>query len=207
MQLNAEDGGNRKYIMVQWPEATDEKSEAFKAKYKNICEIGKERIRRAAAKIKKEKQEKREKEGMFSNAEDTQDYGFRVFRVDSSNMQEVQFTPSETQQHRLDLYKDNVKTDRTPQDLLFQVMLAWGLKLSLPITEETIAGRRVYRVDGNALACCFEEGIDETFAQEIARLKPLRVVFKDASFADDTAKENVKQLLHQLSPDTEMKVI
>ncbi len=207
MQLNAEDQGNRKYIMVQLPEATEEKSEAYKAGYKNICEIGKERIRRAAQKIKEEKAEKAKKEGLFAEYKDEQDYGFRVYRLDSSNMQDVYYKPQEYNQGTLDLFADNVKEDRTAEDLVTQIMLDWGLELSLPIERKTIAGTEVYAVAGDSLYCCFDNGIDEAFAKEAAKEKPLRIVFRDRGFKDDTAKENVKQLLKQLAPQSEMKVI
>ena len=207
MQLNAEDGGNRKYIMVQLPEATDEKSEAYKAGYATICEIGKERIRRAAQKIKEEKAEKAKKDGLFADFKDEQDYGFRVYRLDSSNMQEVYYKPQEYNQDQLDLFADNVKPDRTAEDLLTQIMLDWGLPLSLKIERKTISGKEVFVVAKNSLYCCFDDGIDEDFAKAIAQEKPMRMVFRDRGFKDDTAKENVKQLLKQLSVDTEMRVI
>lgn len=207
MQLNAEDGGNRKYIMVQLPEATDEKSEAYKAGYKNICEIGKERIRRAANKIKAEKIEKAQKDGLFSDFKDEQDYGFRVYRLDSSNMQDVYYKPQEYNQDQLDLFADNVKEGRTAEDLVTQVILDWGLPLSSPIERKTISGKEVFVVAKNSLYCCFDDGIDEDFAKAIAQEKPMRIVFRDRGFKDDTAKENVKQLLKQLSVDTEMRVI
>ena len=207
MQLNSEDGGNRKYIMVQLPEATDEKSEAYKAGYATICEIGKERIRRAAQKIKEEKAEKAKKDGLFADFKDEQDYGFRVYRLDSSNMQEVYYKPQDYNQATLDLFADNVKEGRTAEDLLTQVMLDWGLPLSLPIERKTISGKEVFVVAKNSLYCCFDDGIDEDFAKAIAQEKPMRMVFRDRGFKDDTAKENVKQLLKQLSVDTEMRVI
>lgn len=194
MQLNAEDGRKRKFIMVQLPEVTDEKSEAYKVGYKNICEIGKERIRRAAKKIKEE-----------TNADI--DYGFRVFRLDSSNMQDVYYRPQDYQQAKMDLFADNIKPDRTADDLLAQVMLDWGLPLSLKIEQLEISGKKVFMVADNSLYACFDMGIDEAFTKEIAKDQPLRVVFRDAGFKDDTAKSNVKQLLKQLSPETEMKVI
>jgi adenine-specific DNA-methyltransferase len=194
MQLNAEDGGNRKYIMVQLPEQTDEKSEAYKAGYKNICEIGKERIRRAGKKIKEE-----------TNADI--DYGFRVYRLDSSNMQDVYYHPQDYRQDTLDMFADNIKPDRTPDDLLTQVMLDWGLPLSYKIEQATINDKQVFKVAEDSLFACFDKGIDEAFAKEIAKDKPLRVVFRDNGFANDTAKINVQQLLKQLSPETEMKVI
>lgn len=207
MQLNAEDGGKRKYIMVQLPELTDEKSEAYKAGYKNICEIGKERIRRAANKIKEEKRSKAEKEGLFANVEDTQDYGFRVYRLDSSNMKDVYYRPQDYKQESMDMFADNIKPDRTADDLLAQVMLDWGLPLSYKIDQIDINGKQVFRVAQDSLLACFDTGIDEAFAKEIAKEKPLRVVFRDSGFAGDTAKINVQQLLKQLTPETEMKVI
>ncbi len=207
MQLNSEDGGCRKYVMVQVPELTDEKSEAFKAGYKNICEIRKERIRRAANKIKAEKAEKAQKDGLFADYKDEQDYGFRVYRLDESNMQDVYYKPQDYKQGALDLFADNVKPDRTPDDLLAQVMLDWGLPLSYKIERVKIAGKEVIKVAQDSLLACFDKGLDEAFAKEIAKEKPLRVVFRDNGFVNDTAKENVKQLLKQLTPETEMKVI
>lgn len=207
MQLNAEDNGNRKYIMVQLPELTDKNSEAYKAGYQNICEIGKERIRRAAKKIKEEKLAKAQKDGMFANSDDTQDYGFRVYRLDTSNMQDVYYRPQDYKQDNLDLFADNIKPDRTADDLLAQVMLDWGLPLSYKIEQATINGKQVFRVAQDSLLACFDKGIDEDFAKIIAKEKPLRIVFRDSGFANDTAKINVQQLLKQLSPETEMKVI
>lgn len=194
MQLNAKDDGSRKYILVQLPETTDPKTEANKAGFKNICEIGKERIRRAAKKIKEE-----------TGAEI--DYGFRVYRLDESNMQDVYYRPQDYKQDALDLFADNVKPDRTPDDLLAQVMLDWGLPLSLKIEQVKISGKQVFKVAEDSLYACFDKGIDEEFAKAIAKDKPLRIVFRDNGFKDDTAKTNVKQLLKQLSPETEMKVI
>ncbi len=191
---NAENSQKVRFIQVQLPEPTHETSEAYKAGYKNICEIGKERIRRAAIKIKEE------------TGADI-DYGFRVYRLDESNMQDVYYKPHEYDQGQLDLLADNVKPDRTADDLLAQVMLVWGLPLSLKIEQVKVAGKKVFKVAENSLYACFDDGIDEAFAKEIAKDEPLRVVFKDRSFIDDTAKTNVKQLLKQLSPETEMKVI
>lgn len=245
MQLNAEDGGKRKFIMVQLPEATDEKSEAYKAGYKNICEIGKERIRRAAKSIvngqlsmineKKAELEKiingqllmvngqwmfpenvlidEKAESLLAEINNCQltidhlDTGFRVYRLDSSNMQDVYYRPQDYKQDQLDMFADNVKPDRTPDDLLAQVMLDWGLPLSLKIEQVKMAGKQVFKVAGDSLYACFDKGIDEAFAKAIAQDKPLRMVFRDNGFKDDTAKTNVKQLLKQLSPETEMKVI
>ena len=234
MQLNAEDGCKRKHIMVQVPERTDEKSEAFKAGYDTICEIGKERIRRAGnaiienqkALLKQKEEElqkieakndliKDEEKIEFLKSEitalqfsiDNLDKGFRVYKLDSSNMQDVYYTPNQYEQGQLDLLSDNIKPDRNSDDLVAQIMLDWGLPLSLKIEQTKIANKEVFKVADDALLCCFDEGIDEAFAKEIATLKPLRIVFRDKSFKDDTAKENVKQLLKQLSPDSEMKVI
>jgi len=194
MKYNSENTVNIRHIQVQLPEETDEKSEAFKDGYFNICEIGKERIRRAAKKIKEE-----------TNADI--DYGFRVYRLDSSNMQDVYYKPQDYDQANLDLFGDNVKPDRTADDLLAQVMLDWGLPLSLKIEQADVSGKNVFKVAENSLYACFDNGIDEDFAKEIAKDKPLRIVFKDSGFKNDTAKTNVKQLLKQLSPETEMKVI
>ena len=193
MKLNSEDVGNRNFILVQLPEFVQEGTEAFDAGYENICEIGKERIRRAAKKIKEE-----------SGAEI--DYGFRVFRLADSNMQDVFYKPQDYKQDTIDMFADNVKPDRTPDDLLAQVMLDWGLPLSLKIERATISGKHVFKVADNSLYACFDKGIDEEFAKAIAVDKPLRIVFRDSGFKDDTAKTNVRQLLKQLSPETEMKV-
>lgn len=194
MKLNANDNGRRKYIMVQIPERLDDKSDAYKEGYETISDLGKERIRRAAKKIKEE-----------TNADI--DYGFRVYRLDSSNMQDVYYKPQDYNQSNLDLFGDNVKSDRTADDLLAQVMLDWGLPLSLKIESKEVSGKNVFKVAENSLYACFDSGIDEDFAKEIAKDKPLRIVFKDSGFKNDTAKTNVKQLLKQLSPETEMKVI
>lgn len=201
MQLNAEDGGRRKYIMVQLPEQIEND------KYKNICEIGKERIRRVATKVKEEKRIKAEKDGLFANYEDTQDYGFRVYRLADSNMQDVYYRPQDYKQEQLAIFADNIKPDRTADDLLAQVMLDWGLPLSYHIEQIDLDGKQVFRVAQDSLMACFDTGIDEAFAKAIAKEKPLRVVFRDSGFASDTAKINVQQLLKQLSPETEMKVI
>jgi len=172
-----------------------------------ITEIGKERIRRAANKIKEEKLAKAQKDGMFTNTDDKQDYGFRVYRLDTSNMQDVYYRPQDYKQDALDLFADNIKPDRTADDLLAQVMLDWGLPLSYKIEQANINGKQVFRVAQDSLLACFDKGIDEDFAKIIAKEKPLRIVFRDSGFANDTAKINVQQLLKQLSPETEMKVI
>jgi adenine-specific DNA-methyltransferase len=199
MQLNAEDGGKRKFIMVQLPEPCDEKSEAFKAGYKTIAEIGKERIRRAGKKIKKENP-------ITTTDLDT---GFRVLKVDSSNMADIYYTPEAVNQDKLLWMSENIKEDRTPEDLLFQVLLDWGVDLSLPVTKETIMGKDVFFVDGNALAACFDKdgGVTEDLVREVARREPLRVVFRDAGFNDDSVKINVEQIFKAISPHTEVKTI
>ncbi len=194
---NAQDGGNRKFIMVQLPEETDEKSEAFKAGYKNIAEISKERIRRAGAKIL---------EGDCHKGWH-RDVGFRVLKVDSSNMADVWYTPDETTQAGLLDAVDNIKPDRTGEDLLFQVLLDWGVDLTLPIVREVIQGKEVFFVDDNALIACFESGITEALVTELATRAPLRVVFRDTGFADDATKINVEQIFRQASPETDVKAI
>ncbi len=201
MQLNAEDGGNRKFIMVQLPETCDEKSEAFKAGYKTIAEIGKERIRRAGQKIK---QDNADKPGI-----EQLDIGFRVLKVDSSNMNPVFYAPDQISQGDLHEFAENIRSDRDEEDLLFQVLLDWGVDLSLPITRETIAGKSVLFVDENALVACFdnEGGITEDFVKQLAARQPLRVVFRDAGFASDSVKINVEQIFKLLSPATDVKCI
>ena len=194
LKLNAKDNGKRKFIQIQLPEVLEKSSIAVSEGYINLCEIGKERIRRAAKKIKEE-----------TGAEI--DFGFRVYRLDESNMQDVYYRPQDYKQETLDLFADNVKPDRTADDLLAQVMLDWGLPLSLKIEQVKIAGKQVFKVAGDSLYACFDKGIDEDFAKAIAQDKPLRIVFRDNGFKNDTAKTNVKQLLKQLSPETEMKVI
>ncbi len=207
LNMNSNDSLKRKFINVQVPEITNFESEAYKAGFKNICEIGKERIRRAAKKIKDDKLQKVKKEGIFADFNDTQDYGFRVYRLDESNMQEVYYKPQDYNQSNLELFADNIKPGRTSEDLLAQIILDWGLPLNLKIETMEINGKQVYKVASNSLYACFSSNIDEEFAKEVAKEKPLRIVFKDAGFKDDTAKTNVKQLLKQISPQTEMKVI
>ena len=224
MQLNAEDGGNRKFIMVQLPELCDEQSEAFKAGYKTIAEIGKERIRRAGKKIL---------EGECHEAWN-KDIGFRVLKIDSSNMADVYYTPDALQQGQLKIFTDNIKPDRTPEDLLFQVLLDWGVDLSLPIRKERIHPQisqihsdsltkkdnlrksaqsaekksfEVFFVDENALVACFDSGVNEALVKDLARFAPLRVVFRDTGFASDAVKINVEQIFKQMSPGTEVKSI
>lgn len=197
MQLNAKDGGHRKFIMVQLPEKTDEKSEAYKAGYKNICEIGKERIRRAGKKIK---EENADKEGI-----DKLDIGFRVLKLDSSNMQDVYYTPKEFTER--DLFADNVKPDRTAEDLLFQVMLDLGVELSASIEQRTIDGKLVFFVNDNYLIACFDENIAESTITEIAKMKPYYFVMRDSSLASDNVADNFDQLFETYSKDTIRKII
>ena len=213
MQLNAEDSGNRKFIMVQLPEKCDEKSEAFKAGYKTIAEIGKERIRRAGKKIITEYTEKveKKKEDLFdsSSVVPKLDTGFRVLKIDSSNMADVYYTPDGVKQSQMEMFTDNIKPDRTAEDLLFQVLLDWGVDLSLPVTKEMLADKEAFFVDGNALVACFVKngGITEDFVKELAKRKPLRVVFRDAGFKDDGVKINIEQIFKLISPHTDVKTI
>ncbi|MCF6226840.1 MAG: site-specific DNA-methyltransferase [Xanthomonadales bacterium] len=199
MKLNAEDGGNRKCISVQLPEETDKKSEAFKAGYKNIAELSKERIRRAGKKIK---QDNAHKEGIGNL-----DTGFRVFKIDSSNMVDVTLPPDEAHPDMFDVQVFNIKKDRSSEDLLFQVLLDWGVDLTLPIERKEIEGKEVFFVDDNTLAACFDKGINEDFVKELAKKKPLRVVFRDDGFTSDAVKINVEQIFKLKSPATDIKVI
>lgn len=207
MQLNAEDGGTRKFIMVQLPEPCDENSEAFKAGYKTIAEIGKERIRRAGKKIKEEWEAKQPTLLDAPSADNTLDIGFRVFKVDTSNMKDVYYAPDDLKQNNLELFKDHIKPDRRPEDLLFQVFLDWGLDLTKPIAKETIDGKTVFIVDTNDLLACFDSGITEELVKKLAKYKPLRVVFRDDAFGSDSVKINVEQIFKLLSPATEVKSI
>lgn len=195
MRFNAEEGGNRKYIMVQLPELTDEKSEAYKAGYKNICEIGKERIRRAGKKVK-------EDAGL---AGQNLDIGFRVLKLDSSNMEDVYYTPQETGQKTL--FNENVKPDRSNEDLLFQVMLDLGIELSARIETKQIAGKTVHFVDGNYLVACFDSVVNESTITEIAKMQPVYFVMRDASAAGDNVIDNFEQIFKHYSPDTNCRII
>ena len=195
MQLNAEDGGKRKFIMVQLPEATDEKSEAYKAGYKNICEIGKERIRRAGKKIKEESP-------LTTQDLDT---GFRVLKLDSSNMQDVYYTPEEFDQR--DLFEDNIKSDRTEEDLLFQTMIDLGIDLSAKIEQTQIAGKTVWNVSDGYLMACFDEAVNETTITEIAKQQPYYFVMRDKSLANDNVADNFEQIFNHYSKDTIRRII
>lgn len=264
MQLNAEDGGNRKFIMVQLPEETDEKSEAYKAGYKNICEIGKERIRRAGAKIKEESQDKTQiKEAINSLCKEKQqiisqqdknwiemycageltldalkiqlqgttsilseieefideltlqlkidvkklDTGFRVLKLDSTNMKDVYYNPADYELNLFDNLADNIKEDRTPEDLLFQVMLDLGVLLSSKIEESTIGGKKVFNVADGFLYACFDENVTEDVITEIAKKNPYYFVMRDSSMANDSVATNFEQIFATYSPDTVRKVL
>jgi adenine-specific DNA-methyltransferase len=199
MAQNADDGGRRVHIMVQMPQVCDEGSDASKAGFRTIAELSKQRLRLAGIAIKEANSGK-------PSAEDL-DIGFRVLKVDSSNMKEVFYTPDAVSQDLLSDQVNNIREDRTSEDLLFQVLLDWGVDLALPIAQETIAGKAVYFVDGNALAACFDEGVSEDFVKLLARREPLRVVFRDAGFATDSVKINVEQIFKLMSPGTEVKTI
>ena len=194
MQLNAEDGGKRKFIMVQLPEKCAQDSEAFKAGYPNICEIGKERIRRAGKKIREE------------TGADI-DYGFRVLKLDSSNMKDVYYRPDEIGQQELDMYIDNIKPDRTPEDLLFQVMLELGVPLSAKIEKTQMAGKNVFDVEEGYLLACFDPEVTEETVTAIAKKKPYYAVFRDSSMASDSVETNFEQIFETYSPDTRRKVL
>ena len=197
MQLNAEDGGNRKYIMVQLPELTDEKSEAYKAGYKNICEFGKERIRRAGAKIKEENPEKAQ----------NLDTGFRVLKLDSSNMKEVFYSPKDTEQQDLFALVDNVKDDRTSEDLLFQVMLELGATLDSKIEESMVDGKTIYNVADGYLVACFDQKVTDEVVKAIAKLQPMYAVLRDTSLVDDATATNFEQIFKTYAPNTTTKIL
>lgn len=197
MQQNVEDGGNRKFIMVQLPELADEKSEIYKAGYKTICDIGKERIRRAACKIK-------EKNPLVSNS---CDFGFRVLKLDESNMNEVYYAAGDYTQENINYMESNIKPSRTDLDLLFGCVLDWGLPLSLPYTSEKISGVKVHTYNDGDLIACFDENVPEDVVKEIAKRQPLRAVFRDSSFSNSPAKINVGEIFKLLAPDTTVKVI
>lgn len=197
MQLNSEDGGNRKFIMVQLPEKTEEKSEAFKAGYKNICEIGKERIRRAGKKIKEESP-------LTTQDLDT---GFRVLKLDSTNMQDIYYSPKDISQADLFSQVDNVKPDRTGEDLLFQVMLELGATLDSKIETTTIAGKTIYNVAEGYLVACFDPDVTDDVVKAIAQMLPAYAVLRDTSMKDDSTATNFEQIFKTYSPDTVTKIL
>ena len=197
MQLNAEDGGKRKFIMVQLPEVCAEGTEAAKAGYKNICEIGKERIRRAGDKIKDEA-------GLTAQG---LDIGFRVLKLDDTNMNDVYYAAGDYTQDMLSMMESNIKPDRTDMDLLYDCLLDWGLPLSMPHTQEEIDGFTVHTCNGGDLIACFGERVSEKAIREIAGRKPLRAVFRDSGFASSPEKINVFEIFKLLSPNTNVKVL
>ena len=199
MRANAKDGGQRRFIMIQAAEPVGEKSEAKKLGYAHIAELSKERIRRAGKRIL---------ESEFVDGWN-KDVGFRTLKIDTSNMADVYYSPDALDKAKFDLFVDNIKPDRTPEDLLFQVMLDWGVDLALPIAKQSIQGKDVFFVDGNVLAACFDASgsIDEAFVKELAKRQPLRVVFRDAGYKNSAVKINVEQIFKLLSPVTEVKCI
>lgn len=199
MALNAEDGGNRKFIMVQLPEVCDEKSAAYKAGYKNICEIGKERIRRAGEKIKADNADK---EGI-----EKLDTGFRVLKVDDTNMKDVYYTPDEYSQKNLFDMESNIKEDRTELDLLYGCLIDWGIPLNRPYESREIDGCSVHIYSEGDLVACFDEEISEEAIKGIAKMEPLRVVFRDSSFRTSADKINVEEIFKLLSPETSIRVL
>lgn len=201
LQLNAEDGADRRFIMVQWPEPCGKNSAAFHAGYRNIAEIGKERLRRAGAKILKDHAD------VLASRGTPLDEGFRVLKVDTSNMADVYCTPHALDEAHPASLLDTIKPDRTPEDLLFQVMLDWGVDLASPIACETMGGQEVFFVGNGALAACFgaDGGVDEGFAEELVKRRPLRVVFRDAGFRDSAVRTAVAQILKRVSPATQVR--
>ena len=210
MELNAEDKGNRKFIMVQMPEECKDETEAQKMGYKTICDIGEERIRRAGKKIKDELIEKKNNAGMLNDDvidPDSLDIGFRVFKLDSSNMNDVYYNPNQTQKNLLDTTIDNIKLDRTGLDLLFQVMLELGVELSAKIDEKDILGKKCYFVNDNDIAACFDDDLTNELLTELAKTKPLYAVFKDSCFNNDSVAINNEQIFKTYSPSTKVKVL
>lgn len=193
-EKNAEDQQKRRFLLVQLPEVTDDDSEAYKAGYKTICDIGEERIRRAGKKIKEE------------TGADI-DYGFRCFKVDSSNMKDVYYRPADIGQMNLDQFTDNIKEDRTPEDLLIQVMLDLGVLLSSKVEQTEIAGKKVFSVDDGYLIACFDKDVTEDVVTEIAKKHPFYAVFRDSSMANDSVAANFEQIFDTYSPQTVRKVL
>lgn len=207
MQLNAEDGGKRKFIMVQLEEKTEEGSEAYKAGYENICEIGKDRVRWAGEKIKEELKRQNKQLSLGEEPKSIPDIGFRVLKLDESNMKDVYYSAGEYNQTLLDQMNSNIKEDRTDLDLLYGCLLEWGLPLSLPHTQEEIKGVTVHTYNQGDLVACFAENVSESLVRQIASRQPLRVVFRDASFTDSPARINVEEIFKLLAPNTSVKVI
>ena len=207
MQLNAEDGGHRKFIMVQLPEPTDKKTDAFKAGFKNICEIGKERIRRAGKKILAEVESNMDYD-LFSTTDARNpiiDVGFRVLKLDSSNMEDVFYRPEESSETTL--FEDNVKPNRTTEDLLFQVMLECNLPLSAKIQTEKVAGKEVFTVNDGYLVACFDEDVNEEVIKAVAKRKPYYFVMRDSSLASDNVADNFEQIFQAYSKETIRRIL
>ena len=207
MQLNAEDGGNRKFIMVQLPEVCDEKSEAAKAGYKNICEIGKERIRRAGKKIAAEVEESNRQLKLGEEPKGVPDIGFRVLKIDSSNFEDVSVEPGEFSQDAVLRYADNLKLDRTPDDLIIQVMLKKQIELSASIEKLDVDGCTVFSVDGGRLIACFDRDVSVEVMTAMAKMEPDYAVMRDASFTGDDAVSNFAEIFKNYSSITEVEVI
>ncbi len=212
MHLNEADGGRRRFILVQIPEKLDASKKEQKSAAKfcdeigrphTIAEITKERLRRAGVGFAAKQASSDSELSMHGSA--NLDIGFRVLKIDTSNMADVYYAPDAVKQADLAAHTDNIKPDRTPQDLLFQVLLDWGVDLSLPIAQETVAGKKMFFVDGNALAACFDPKVSEDLVKELAKRKPLRAVFRDSSYDSDSVKINVEQIFKLLSPETEVK--
>jgi adenine-specific DNA-methyltransferase len=197
MALNASDGGDRRFILVQFPEACEAQSEAHNAGFRNISDIAKARIRKAGKELKMQK----------TTTNQRLDIGFRVLKIDTSNMADVYYAPDVVKRTDLVAHSDNIKPDRTPEDLLFQVLVDWGVDLSLPITQENVTKKKVFFVDGNALVACFDSKVSEDLVKQLAKRKPLRAVFRDSSYDSDSVKINVEQIFKLLSPETEVKTL
>ena len=197
MAMNAEDGASRRFVLVQLDEICDKDSEAFRNGYSTISNLAKERIRRAGKKLQAEN----------STIAPDLDVGFRVLKIDTSNMADVYYAPEAVKQADLVAHTDNIKPDRMPEDLLFQVLVDWGVDLSLPIAQETVAGKKVFFVDSNALAACFDPKVSEDLVKELAKRRPLRTVFRDSSYDRDSVKINVEQIFKLLSPNTEIRTL
>lgn len=208
MQLNAEDGGNRKFIMIQLSEDCAVDSKAYKSGFANICEIGKERIRRAGEFIKNEVENKEKQSNLLKiNRKKILDVGFRVFKIDSTNMKDVYFSPQTYKQSILEDVVNNIKENRSDMDLLYGVLLDWGFEISLPHITEIIDGKKVHIVDSGALIACFETSIDKSVIEDIANQKPAYVVFRDSSFSDSPEKINLEEIFKMKSPETKIKII
>jgi len=204
---NAEDGGNRRFILVQLDEDCPEESDAYKSGFKSVAEVAKARIQKCGQLIGRQMNESDENSQVKIEFEPrkSQDFGFRVLKIDTSNMRDVYYAPDAVEQGSLLAQVDNIRPDRTAEDLLFHVLVDQGVDLALPIAEETITGKKVFFVDGNALAACFDDGITDELVKEIAKRQPLKAVFRDANYGSDSVKINVDQIFRLLSPETEVR--